>query len=54
MRKLIFLLGLAVAVAFGGGCAGKINSNKIPPSEYDVQETKMVWRENGNNPIIDR
>lgn len=51
MRKLIFLLGLAAAVAFGGGCAGKINSNKIPPSEYDVQETKIynkpydsVWK----------
>lgn len=51
MHKLTFLLALVFIVAFGGGCAGKINTNITPPNDYDVQETKIynkpydiVWK----------
>ena len=41
MRKLIFLLGLAAAVAFGGGCAGTLPTNSYTPQNIVRTEGRI-------------
>lgn len=51
MRKLICLLVLAVVVAVGTGCAGKVTTEFVRPEEHPIMESKVynypyekVWK----------